>query len=218
MARQYQSQRFRNKDVIFREGDLGSQAYLIRSGRVEISRTINRKKTVIAILGPNDIFGELAILGKTPRTATATCLAETDTLVVTKGSLEKDLAESPPVLRGIIQCLVDRLRSTTEKSLMLPDVFEATICILDALERQRQDTLTRQEVIDLLMTTLKNPEESITRVLDLLEYADLITVERDDEDSPLIRITDRERFMESSKVFHRTIQSIVRDEMTFVFS
>lgn len=57
--------------VIFREGDSGSTMYVIDSGEIEISRS-SRGQQPVAILGPGDFFGEMAILEDQPRFASAT--------------------------------------------------------------------------------------------------------------------------------------------------
>jgi hypothetical protein len=65
-------------EVILTEGEEGRHVYVVKSGRVEV---IRRKKAggteVIAQLGPGAHFGELALLGKTPRTATIRTLEDT---------------------------------------------------------------------------------------------------------------------------------------------
>jgi len=65
-------------EVIFNEGEEGRHVYVVKSGRVEVVR---RKKgggpDVMSVLGPGDHFGELALLGKTPRTATIRTLEDT---------------------------------------------------------------------------------------------------------------------------------------------
>ena len=65
-------------EVIFNEGEVGRHVYVIKSGRVEVVR---KKKgggpDVMSVLGPGAHFGELALLGKTPRTATIRTVEDT---------------------------------------------------------------------------------------------------------------------------------------------
>ena len=49
--------------VFFREGTEGGVAFLIISGKVEISRTVGDKKITLALLQKGEIFGEMALLG-----------------------------------------------------------------------------------------------------------------------------------------------------------
>ena len=63
-------------EVIFREGDPAKELYVIKSGRVDITSG-NR---LLATLGDNGIFGEMALIDKEPRSATVT--AATDVEIV----------------------------------------------------------------------------------------------------------------------------------------
>lgn len=67
---------FKEGEVIFREGDAATELYVIQSGSVRIQLG-NR---LLGTLGSNDIFGEMALIDDTPRTATA--VAETDVTLV----------------------------------------------------------------------------------------------------------------------------------------
>lgn len=73
-------------EVIFSEGEEGKHVYVIKSGRVEV---IRKKKggdpDVMTALGPGDHFGELALLGKTPRTATIRTLEDTAVFKMDRG-------------------------------------------------------------------------------------------------------------------------------------
>ena len=59
-------QSFKAGDVIIRQGSYETSAYIIESGRVEVSIMVNDKKTVFAILGKKQIFGEMALMDDKP--------------------------------------------------------------------------------------------------------------------------------------------------------
>src|SRR6266850_1027047 len=58
--------------VLFREGDRGQTMYVIRSGKVNISKRIGDSEITLAVLGPGEFFGEMALLEGLPRSAGAT--------------------------------------------------------------------------------------------------------------------------------------------------
>src|SRR2546428_9434624 len=58
--------------VLFREGDRGQTMYVIRSGRVNISKRIGDSEITLAVLGPGEFFGEMALLEGLLRSAGAT--------------------------------------------------------------------------------------------------------------------------------------------------
>jgi CRP-like cAMP-binding protein len=67
-------------DVIFSEGDIGTEMYIIQSGTVELFKEIAGETRVLATLDKGDFFGEMSVLEELPRTASAR--AKTDVEVV----------------------------------------------------------------------------------------------------------------------------------------
>lgn len=63
---------YRKSEVIFEEKSLGSEMYIIHSGKVKLTTTAPGHEVVLATLGPSEFFGEMALCDTEPRTATAT--------------------------------------------------------------------------------------------------------------------------------------------------
>jgi CRP/FNR family cyclic AMP-dependent transcriptional regulator len=75
--------RYRKGEVIFHEGDPGDALHLVLSGRVKIGRmSAAGDETIVTSIGPGESFGELVLLDGAPRSATATALEPTETLVL----------------------------------------------------------------------------------------------------------------------------------------
>ena len=96
--------------VIFREGEEGDDAYIVEKGAVDISLTLNGTRKVIATLGPGEIFGEMALIADAPRSATATAAEASELLVLRRDRLLKPIEAADPIMRLMIQMIVDRLR------------------------------------------------------------------------------------------------------------
>src|SRR6185295_13138640 len=62
---------FNQGHVLFHEGDDGEDMYIIQSGRVAIKKRVKDGDTTLAVLEKGDFFGEMAILERMPRSATA---------------------------------------------------------------------------------------------------------------------------------------------------
>lgn len=60
---------YRPDEVIYRQGDLGDEMFLITAGQVRISRTVTGRAEVLRRYGPGDHVGELALLRGLPRSA-----------------------------------------------------------------------------------------------------------------------------------------------------
>ena len=72
---------FTRGQVVFAEGDPGDRLYVIVDGKIKLGTTSNDgRESLLAVLGPGEMFGELSLFDPGPRTATATALTETTLL------------------------------------------------------------------------------------------------------------------------------------------
>ncbi|MBT5664314.1 MAG: cyclic nucleotide-binding domain-containing protein, partial [Rhodospirillaceae bacterium] len=100
-------------DIIFQEGDPGDEAFMIVSGKVEISTGSGEERIVMATLGRGEFFGEMALVDDQPRMATATATQEAAVLVVPQEVFKKRLAwlaEEDRMISQVMEVLVTRLR------------------------------------------------------------------------------------------------------------
>ena len=106
--------------TIFEHGDPGDRLYLILEGKVRISRQVpGMGEEALAVIGPGDVFGEMALLDESPRSADARVHERCRLLAIPKDRfddllfLNKELAYE--VLWNVVRLLVGRLRETTDK-------------------------------------------------------------------------------------------------------
>lgn len=86
-------------EVVFDEGDMGDSLFMILSGEVEVSKRVGGESKDIGTLGPGEYFGEMALLGRAPRSAGARAATALDLLVL-PGSDFSALAETMTEFRG----------------------------------------------------------------------------------------------------------------------
>jgi NADH dehydrogenase len=86
-------------EVVFAEGDAGDSLLMILSGQVEVIKRIGAEDQQIRTLGPGEYFGEMALLGRQPRSATTRALSALDLLVL-PGSDFTALTDSLNDFRG----------------------------------------------------------------------------------------------------------------------
>ncbi len=106
--------------LIFEHGAVGDRLYVILEGRIRISRNVpGMGEEALAILNSGAIFGEMALLDDTPRSADARVHERCRLLVISREAFEdllflnKDLAYE--VLWSMVRILTSRLRATTDK-------------------------------------------------------------------------------------------------------
>lgn len=88
-----------------REGATGREFFVLLEG----GAVVRRKGRKIRTLGEGDFLGEIALVAKSPRTATVTTTGPTRVLVITAQSFSSLLRESPEIQRGVVTALAERL-------------------------------------------------------------------------------------------------------------
>lgn len=103
--------KFARNEVVFHEGDLADAVHLISKGRVAVRvTTALGDVATLSILGEGDIFGEMALLTPSERTATVTALEPTETLSITRENFERLRRERPAVMEVLASILAEKVR------------------------------------------------------------------------------------------------------------
>ncbi|HTZ07912.1 MAG TPA: cyclic nucleotide-binding domain-containing protein [Acidimicrobiales bacterium] len=92
--------------VLTRQGASGGMAFVIASGRAEVTR----QGKVLATLGPGDVVGELSLIDGEPRSATVTALSDLEVLEIDRADLTKLFRKAPSVVRKLLEAMAGRLR------------------------------------------------------------------------------------------------------------
>lgn len=86
-------ERYAAGQLIVRQGERGDRFYVIRSGRLEVSRSVDGgEERVVRTLDPGRSFGEIALLEAAPRTATVRALEVSEVFSIDKGTFDRALA------------------------------------------------------------------------------------------------------------------------------
>lgn len=105
---------YRRGKVIFRKGDPGRGMMMVVSGRVKITSPNGPNEAFFGVMGPGDIFGEIALLDGGPRTADAVALEETELLVLDRRDFLPLVQRHPRAFLSLIEVLCARIRSESE--------------------------------------------------------------------------------------------------------
>lgn len=106
---------------IFTEGSQSTEVYLIRSGRVELTKQVKGESMLLSTLGPKEIFGEMALIGNSARSASAKALIETECYVLTSAAFDEKLEAMDPFLRGIFRIMSNTIRNMTSENAKMQD-------------------------------------------------------------------------------------------------
>lgn len=106
--------RYKDGESIFREGDRSSTAFVIVSGQVELYKNSPNGSIRLCLLSPGEIFGEMGIIDKSARSATAQAVGTVVLDVIERDGFLASLSEQPEVALTVIGNLAERLRNTNE--------------------------------------------------------------------------------------------------------
>src|ERR1700732_2465244 len=109
-----QSVDFSAGEIIFREGDLGTEMYIISEGKVEILNRLGEDDRVLAVLEKGGFFGEMSVLEDLPRAATARALTDSRLLQINGSTFDQLLQGNPEIAVRMMRKLSRRLRETDE--------------------------------------------------------------------------------------------------------
>ena len=114
LAGSMRSRRFRRGEVIFHIGDPGDALFVILTGEVKISLPSETgDEAILATLRAGDVFGELALLDGAPRSASATAISPTETVVLPRDRFRELIATEAGVRDALLASIAGELRRLT---------------------------------------------------------------------------------------------------------
>jgi serine phosphatase RsbU (regulator of sigma subunit) len=158
LARVVARRAFPAHTLIFREGDPGSEFYMILSGQVEVISGIGSSASRLNLLDAGDWFGELALIDNQPRSASALALTHTVLLALGKEDFHRLVTASPLALYTIAATTQQRLRERdrayrAEMQLrveQLEQLHETALDITRHLDRERALDAICERAVELL--------------------------------------------------------------------
>src|SRR5512138_2613903 len=101
--------------VIFEEGDPGSRMYVVQAGAVRIEKRAGARTLTIAVLGPGEFFGEMALLDRQPRSAAAVVAERSRILEIDEAAFDELVRTRGEVAVRVLRRLSMRLRESNRQ-------------------------------------------------------------------------------------------------------
>lgn len=125
MSAAFQRRVFAPGEIVFHEGDPGDSLYVVEKGRVRIWRAHDGHDTEIGLVEQGGVFGEMAIFDRKPRMANASADVESTLMRMPASVLRESLYGADPLLRQLVQILIDNIRTMARRIDELEDMVEA---------------------------------------------------------------------------------------------
>ncbi len=189
LAGTVRTRRFARGEVIFHRGDPGDALYIVLTGRVKISSPSDTGvEAILTTLRPGEWFGALALLDGAPRSASATAVDATETLILPRDRFRQLVDEAPSIRDHVLMALAEELRRLTRhvEELHFLDIAGRLAARLIRLAEEqgieRDDgavrldgPITQGEIAAMVGST----RQSVNKLLGQLVDDGLIRIERD---------------------------------------
>lgn len=168
--------RFPKNATVVEEGLPGDYMYVIREGRVKVTKASeDGREKIMNFLEAGSFFGDMALLGDETRSASVKTLEESTLLALSRRDFIDLLRQSPDLALSVIEELANRLRETNEqaRSLSFQGVEERTRNLFERIAREEEGggdrlmtpSLTHQQIADMVGTS----RETVTRAIKVLK-------------------------------------------------
>jgi CRP-like cAMP-binding protein len=188
LAEQGALRQYRRGTYIFHQGDGAPEIHFLWKGRLEISSdSITGHRQLHTTLDPPQFFGELGVLGDSPRTATAVALEDSSVLAIDGEVWLEFLAHHPEATRALLQALARQIQSHEAfvEDLLFLDLKGRVAkrllqLVAPSLDELPDDGAVLPSVVTHadLASLSGGSRENVTRILSEFQRRDLVT--RDD--------------------------------------
>lgn len=169
-------EQYNKKDFIFGEGDPSDYVYIVKSGKVKITKmSQDGKEIILEIISPGDMFGAVAVLQGFPYPANAIAMEDTEVIKLHRNSLMRILDRFPSIMYCLAMNIGERMRGSHEmlKNIALERV-EARIAslLLKLADKMGEDTedgrvinmkFTKQDIADMVGTTVETSIRTMSK-------------------------------------------------------
>jgi CRP-like cAMP-binding protein len=176
--------RFRKKEAIFSEGDASEWFYIVKKGKVKITKLSHEgKEIILEIISPLDFFGGIAVLRGFPYPANAVAMEDTEVVKISRKNLMSIIDRFPNLMYCMATNIGDRIKGSHEtlKSIALEKVESRIASLLIKLSDKAGEKtpdgvainmkLTKQDIAEMVGTTV----ETSIRTMSKLSKAGLVS-------------------------------------------
>lgn len=175
-------------ETIFHKGEPGTSVISIESGRVRIvSYSAEDREVVLSVMGPGDIFGEIAVIDGGERSADAIAMEATEVILLDRDDFLGMLARNPQAALKLLVLLCERFRWTNEAVEDLnifnlrPRLAKRLLSLCDQYGQETNHgtriTIPLQQRV--LAQMMGSTREAVSRHLKAWEAAELIAIDHD---------------------------------------
>ncbi len=101
--------------IVFRENDIGEEMFIIQNGQIKIHKKTSEGEKTLVVLSDGDFFGEMAVIDREPRSASATAVTDTKCIVLNQEVFESTMQSNIHIVKKILRNMSSRLRDANKQ-------------------------------------------------------------------------------------------------------
>jgi CRP-like cAMP-binding protein len=164
--------------VVFREGDVSREVYIVLQGRLSVTKSVEGRSTAVAELAEHSVFGEMSLLDSHPRSATVTALTECRVVELPPTAFLATVRRVPPWFLAVLKVVVRRLREANDRihRHSVPDSVAGFCRFLSLKANSDVGTLTWLPLVDEFHLVSRVSREEIRRIAQILLDRGLVRI------------------------------------------
>ncbi|MDA8432699.1 MAG: Crp/Fnr family transcriptional regulator [Nitrospiraceae bacterium] len=168
--------KYRKKEAVFSEGDPSEWLYIVKNGKVKITKLSQEgKEIILEIISPNEFFGGIAVLRGFPYPANAVAMEDTEVIKVSRRNLMSIVDRFPNLMYCMATNIGDRIKGSHEtlKSIALEKVESRIASLLIKLSDKAGEKtpegmvitmkLTKQDIAEMVGTTVETSIRTMSK-------------------------------------------------------
>lgn len=130
---------YEKEKIIFREGQDGTDSYVLESGRIGVFKTVEGKNVRLAVLEPGAMFGEMAAITGEKRAATTMAIEPCVVVKIPKSTMQSKMTACDPFIRALLNILINNLRRVNERYVTTAKTAETLLGDLKAANIEKAE-------------------------------------------------------------------------------
>lgn len=169
--------KYRKGESIFNKNEIGNHFFVVKEGKIKIFSTAGNKTKTLTVLGKNDFFGEMSLLGCKTRSASATAQEDAQLYVISRKNFNNYLLKNPALTIKMLHALAERLSKADKEieSMLFRNTLgrlAAAIIEIQNNHNGQQDIKINQTEIASYLGTTRVP---VCRAINILKKSGMIS-------------------------------------------
>lgn len=160
--------------VLFRQGDRGDAAYILDSGKIVIFQQVEGQRVELDSIKPGEIFGEMAVIDRSERMATAVAAADSIVTRIPEPLFAAKLEGTHKFVRALVSMFIKNIRSSHRIFVRRPRSFRDNVKLIRHFSfniKRYANLMEDRALAEEMLSALGRLEQNITELAEIGQRA-----------------------------------------------